>query len=964
MKYEIIDEIIHRRPLLSLDEFTKNMGKNKNICIDNIDDISLEAILIANYSLFNNVKRCKKEGVSNKSKKDILKSVRNYITRMSTRATPMGLFAVTSLGTSIEFNSDLSILADEIEKCISLDMVWVIKLLQKIEKEQAFLDESYVIWNHSTYSSGDVLKNIVYNNWGIKGERVYKQLKNTEAISFIKEITYNHTKYATVIEILSEKVNADKEAVKYFVNQLIENEYLLTNLRPTLNQNVYLYDLVKKLNNISEFEDLCNDLIYIKKLIYEYKSKEIGKGIELFEKIIKRMETIQKNDNYLKIDLVRKCRKTKVNKKIFSDVEEALDFQLSINMPSDYNLLKQYANKFQREYGFFTELPLLKLLDEDEGLGNPFNLEGDNKNSNTNLLNFLMDKLFNTSAGESIHLSSEDLNVLGKNNGYIPSGFEVYTHVQDVDSESSLIEVLPYTGTDKIGKTLGRFSYAFDNHKQNQVEAGDVRILEFFSDATLLNVSGKHSASDQKFLSIGTSNGSKNEIYLKDILVGLVRDSEGNSVFYFKDNQTMEILNFDFDSNINPYSQKVSVPSKFLVLASKFMMKNPFEFQRYIYSLDFIPHIPPIKYKNVSLTIEHWNINEYNIKGLSPVQVIKKFELPKYVMVMEKDNYLVMDMENQQQINELYQMILKKGSIKVGRFNPGNRKYIDEIVFGLRKINDYDVKEARIENIISGEKIIEKKYIVGDEWLYFKVYGVNHRTKEIICKYLNNFVKKLMKKKLINLFHYVVYDDGKKHVRIRLKIAQSNFIEEIICKIREWTHKLFNLGLITTLAYDTYTPEINRYGGKELMKVVEKQFHDDSLVAINYLKKNKDYISILCYALTIFKFFGYSYYGIKTCLNNRFNSKNRLKKEYRENLNELKKNCVKTLRNNTEQIIDPHRNNFRKLPNVRQQEVVFSVIHMFMNKVLIRREQEVELMECLNYVIDDLEYIVENDIEI
>lgn len=133
---------------------------------------------------------------------------------------------------------------------------------------------------------------------------------------------------------------------------------------------------------------------------------------------------------------------------------------------------------------------------------------------------------------------------------------------------------------------------------------------------------------------------------------------------------------------------------------------------------------------------------------------------------------------------------------------------------------------------------IQRKFYIGSEWLYLKIYGNPIILDEILVKNVPIITNKLIKKELIEYFFYIRYEDPDFHLRLRFKIKSMGSLLEIIGIFNQLLSKKSLENQIYSVQIDTYKREIERYG-KETIELVEKLFCFDSVRVLNLLKFSK-----------------------------------------------------------------------------------------------------------------------------
>lgn len=135
--------------------------------------------------------------------------------------------------------------------------------------------------------------------------------------------------------------------------------------------------------------------------------------------------------------------------------------------------------------------------------------------------------------------------------------------------------------------------------------------------------------------------------------------------------------------------------------------------------------------------------------------------------------------------------------------------------------------------------MIKRIFIPGSEWLFFKIYTGHKTSDSILVNFILPMVKLLRTQNSINKWFFVRYNDPDFHIRIRFQVAnisEYSNVFEIICSNFE---KLVENRIISKIQCDSYTRELERYGG-ELIETSETFFFVDSIFIIQLLERLTD----------------------------------------------------------------------------------------------------------------------------
>ncbi|MGZ1041780.1 lantibiotic dehydratase, partial [Streptococcus thermophilus] len=114
--------------------------------------------------------------------------------------------------------------------------------------------------------------------------------------------------------------------------------------------------------------------------------------------------------------------------------------------------------------------------------------------------------------------------------------------IKNFESQS-VISVVPNTGSDMIGKSIGRFASYFPNsYISLDSQLNNVELIEFPRDSKNLNVmSAKHAHSKKLLLSYDDNDNTS--IELDSLVVGVIKIDQRYKL-YFRDLRTGSIVNF------------------------------------------------------------------------------------------------------------------------------------------------------------------------------------------------------------------------------------------------------------------------------------------------------------------------------------------------------------------------------------------------------------------------------------
>lgn len=128
------------------------------------------------------------------------------------------------------------------------------------------------------------------------------------------------------------------------------------------------------------------------------------------------------------------------------------------------------------------------------------------------------------------------------------------------------------------------------------------------------------------------------------------------------------------------------------------------------------------------------------------------------------------------------------------------------------------------------DNTVQRSFIIGDRWLYYKVYTGPKTADTVLKDVIKPITELLIQQNLIDKWFFIRYSDPKHHLRIRLHHTQEDNLGTIINTLHPYFKKLLNQDLIWKLQADTYLREIERYGHSTIELTESLFFHDSKMI--------------------------------------------------------------------------------------------------------------------------------------
>jgi thiopeptide-type bacteriocin biosynthesis protein len=131
-------------------------------------------------------------------------------------------------------------------------------------------------------------------------------------------------------------------------------------------------------------------------------------------------------------------------------------------------------------------------------------------------------------------------------------------------------------------------------------------------------------------------------------------------------------------------------------------------------------------------------------------------------------------------------------------------------------------------------QLLERVFITGDEWLYYKFYTGPKTADVILTEVIKPVTEELLSQKIIDRWFFIRYADPQLHTRVRFHLVDSQATGPVIHRVGSCIIPFIRQNLVWKVQLDTYQREVERYGGNS-MELAEQLFFHDSQMMVNML---------------------------------------------------------------------------------------------------------------------------------
>lgn len=371
--YLHFSKFVLRTPIVSFHEYEKLTAEDV-ISVEDLKKVYLnplvqEACFLASPPLFFEMEKWIRGELDAKKESKIQFSLLKYLTRMSTRCTPFGLFAGCSLGDFDDFTSIKSTEPDRNARHTRLDMNYLVALSQDLSKQKGIREQLLYYPNSSIYLTGSQLRYIEY--YYVESRRNH-HIVEVDNSSYLQKLLSKSATGASLndLVLLLEADDIPKNDAENFINELLESQLLVSELEPSVSGPEFMsqiYEVLKKLEGSEK------EIEYLKKIEKQLDAldKRIGNNPNAYLSLSEYLKTYSTSFElkYLfQTDLELKPIENKLSLEVASAIKKGMVLLNKLSPPIAENNLTRFKDSFIERYEE-REMPLSKVLDVETGIG-------------------------------------------------------------------------------------------------------------------------------------------------------------------------------------------------------------------------------------------------------------------------------------------------------------------------------------------------------------------------------------------------------------------------------------------------------------------------------------------------------------------------------------------------------------------------------------------------------------------
>ncbi|MCJ7932648.1 MAG: lantibiotic dehydratase [Chryseobacterium sp.] len=841
--------------LFEKDGTTKNMDDLISAFWE--DETFRSAIYWSSSQLYEMMMKYQNNTLKSDKKARLFNTLKKYIIRTTTRGTPYGTFAGSTVSSFNTAEAEENSSRHTLYRKAHIDRTLFSKLIAGIESNGQLREKLKYRTNPTIY-----LQHLKYRYLAVTDNDYH--LNSIDKTEFI-DLVYRHASekmlsISEMADLLPQEF--DREKLMEFILELIDIQFLQSEISDTLYapdelstaenflrpytasaEAHFFYHLIRELQSTIEEIDRTPLPVIPFSQLYTIKAQLKHIGLEA--------------EHLFHIDFRHSPADIEpLHTQLLKDIKAGINFLHQIK--SEGNPAAAALNEFKKKFTSVyesQEIPLVQILDPDTGIGFPVN-KGIGTHYNDVLIDkiatadiiakdnkvwapsWLIELIEKSKPGEPIDLALASV-PKQENPASLPPTFYAMGNV--LERQQFFLQSAGGTSAKTL---LGRFTHLdceiqklYDDisvfEKAHNPEIITANII-FIPRGKAANVTRPMNTSEYEINIIGESLAENTKIRIEDLLVSIV----GDEIILRSEKLDKRIV--PVLSNAHNFHHSDTVVYKFLA-SLQHQHASPIGL-----NIDCVksrkPYIPRIIYGNIILQRATWILFETDIRAINssknPVSalmdILRKLKTSQFVVFVKGDHELFIDTHNASYVEILADEIKKSETATLCEWlfqKPTDQNsYINQVLIpfknpGAGKINP-------VLKIHSSD--IQKTFLPGSKWFYFKIYCSATFSDILLSQVIAPLLDQWMEAKIIEKGFFIRYQDPDYHIRLRLLLSDEQYFASTVVSIHSRLKPFVEQNIIQKTKFSTYIRETERYGSRH-MEDIESFFAYDSQLVFTML---------------------------------------------------------------------------------------------------------------------------------
>ncbi len=789
-------------------------------------------------------------------------TLRRYLIRMSTRSTPLGLFAAVGLADWGEC-TDIELGAGHRPRRTRPDAAWIMALVDRAESDPQIRRRLHIRANPLALSRAGrifVAERAARDNSAL----VSVSVRATEVVQRAMTAARTPISFDDLIAHLVESTpGATTEQVATLLDRLCEQALLLTDLRPPLTVASPARYVLEKLGSIHAAAQLRAQLASVVMAAERWDAEPSPDEASFRTLVASTIDAVPTKSTALQVDSALSFTSTTLSRLIATDAARAAELLLRVSRtPRGPASLDAYRRVFEHHYGEHREVPLLEMIDPHMGIGplpsrSPEEAATASAKRNQALVDLAAQALRTGSREVCLddaalaRLATGDISPSG-----IPLSLDFVVVVaaasrEAIDAGKFELVVGPTIGSAAAGRMLGRFSdfvpgapQALARVAAAEAERSPGRVITELvyqpRARRLANVSTRLNLRRYEIaIDLPPSTDHDHTIGVDELVVGV---REGR--FRLRWIRTGEDVMITAGHMLT--STRAPAIARFLSEVGRHQTRQLTGFSWGPASL--FPFLPRVRCGRIVLSLAQWRLGADGFPfGLNDLLSFRteldawrtRWDAPATLVVAAGDHRLTLDLTRAGDADELRRALRSQGSVIVQEQFPqpdrtwltdtAGRPFTAEFVIPLVRRSP---SPAPPTSAVAGYGPDLRP--PGSDWLFVKLYCPSYLETELLSGPVRALLREALGEGFTDWF-FIRYSDPSQHIRLRFRGDPARLLADLLPRVTALATDLISSGVCQRFSIDTYDRELDRFGGSDGLAVAEDFFCADSTAIIDLL---------------------------------------------------------------------------------------------------------------------------------
>jgi len=260
------------------------------------------------------------------------------------------------------------------------------------------------------------------------------------------------------------------------------------------------------------------------------------------------------------------------------------------------------------------------------------------------------------------------------------------------------------------------------------------------------------------------------------------------------------------------------------------------------------PFLPRIVYGRLVLSRARWRATAQELEPLVQATGAARFraaqqwrtsrKLLRWIALVDADNELPVDLHNVLALDTFMELVKSRDEAVLVELFPGpdqlwvrgpEGRFVHEVIVPfIRKPSEQPRQSTALSIHRSSALSKARSFPPGSDWLYAKLYTGPATLDRLLCEVVKPLVERVVRAGAADRWFFIRFGDPDWHLRLRFHGEPARLHDEVLPALQSAVAPALADGRLWRVQLDTYEREVERYGGPAGIELAEQLFHADS----------------------------------------------------------------------------------------------------------------------------------------